>query len=334
MREPDLFLDDMPRHPAPPQSPASVPVGLVAALDDFAQTQAIRTKGALCLPLVVTDHARAMGLPLDPERLRTDKEGQVLGLGKGKVQQILARHGIDRVLAEEGGRTSRGSLGKMSVYVALLNRLHAEGALDLDAVEAFWIARVRAFFAAKPFVLRLDPSLSARATLRHLFDQALERQKQTPGTMIVGIVMQHLVGAKLEGAFPGEMVHHCASTKDEGQARPGDFDLGDLVFHVSTAPGEALIRKCQHNLAAGQRPVLLTGSARVALAQGLAENAGVAERLDIFDVEQWLAGDLLWGRDGLARAGALEALLERYNSIVESVETDPSLRIELMTPGR
>src|SRR5262249_49637541 len=88
-----------------------------------------KAKGALCLPPVVPDHARTMGLPLDPNRLRTDKEGQVLGLGKGKVQQILARHSISRVLAEEGGRTSRGSLGKMSAYVACLNALAAEGVL-------------------------------------------------------------------------------------------------------------------------------------------------------------------------------------------------------------
>ena len=33
------------------------------------------------------------------------------GLGQSQVQKILARHGIERVLAAEGGRTSRGMLG-------------------------------------------------------------------------------------------------------------------------------------------------------------------------------------------------------------------------------
>jgi len=42
--------------------------------------------------------------------------------------------------------------------VAFLNDRSQGGALDLDSVEAFWIARVREFFAAKPFVLRVDLS--------------------------------------------------------------------------------------------------------------------------------------------------------------------------------
>lgn len=309
------------------------PVGLEDALALFAAQHGIRSKGALCLPLVVTDHARTLGLPLDPARLRTDKEGQVLGLGKGKVQQILARHGIDRVLAEEGGRTSRGSLGKMSAYVAFLNGQAGAGELDLDAVEAFWIARVREFFAAKPFVLRVDPQLGMRTTFSHLFAQAEARQKEMQGTMIVGTVMQHLVGAKLDGVFDG-VGHNSASTKDEGQQRPGDFSIGDLAVHVSTAPGEALIRKCQSNLAAGQRPIIITRGRGVSLALGLAENAGIAERVDVLDVEQWLASDILDRRgDGLAsRNAALEGLLERYNAIVGAVETDPSLRIEIAAP--
>jgi hypothetical protein len=50
-----------------------------------------------------------MGLPLDPEKLLTKGGGQVLGLGKNLVQTILHRHGIERVLAAEGRRTSRNS---------------------------------------------------------------------------------------------------------------------------------------------------------------------------------------------------------------------------------
>jgi hypothetical protein len=312
------------------QEVAEEPATLEAALEQFAAQHGIRSKGALCLPLVVTDHARTMGLPLDPARLRTDKEGQVLGLGKGKVQQILARHGIDRVLAEEGGRTSRGSLGKMSAYVAFLNGRSQADALDLDAVEAFWVARVREFFAAKPFVLRVDPTLGLRTTFSHLFAQAEARQKEMQGTMIVGTVMQHLVGAKLDGVFEG-VGHNSASTKDEGQQRPGDFSIGDLAVHVSTAPGEALIRKCQSNLAAGQRPIIITRGRGVSLALGLAENAGIAERVDVLDVEQWLAADVLdrQGQSVSSRSAALEGLLERYNAIVGAVETDPSLRIEI-----
>jgi len=115
-------------------------------LEQFTTARAFRGKGPLSVALVVTEHARKMGLPLDPEHLVTDGGGQVLGLGKGAVQAILKRHGITRVLASEGGRTSRGSLNNMREYVAFLNTLGGPRNADLDAVEAFWIQRVHEFF--------------------------------------------------------------------------------------------------------------------------------------------------------------------------------------------
>ena len=70
----------------------------------FAPERGFRGKGALSVALVITEHAHTMGLPLDPERLGTSGGGQVLGLGNQAVQAILKRHGIERVLASEGGR--------------------------------------------------------------------------------------------------------------------------------------------------------------------------------------------------------------------------------------
>ena len=73
--------------------------------------------------------ARVKGLPSISGELLTEGGGQVFGLGKSAVQSILQRHGITRVLASEGGRTSRGSIGNMREYVALLNQLQAVGRL-------------------------------------------------------------------------------------------------------------------------------------------------------------------------------------------------------------
>src|ERR1700722_15073892 len=118
-------------------------------LTAFTAAKAFRGKGPISVALVVTQHGIKMGLPLDPESLVTDGGGQVLGLGKGAVQAILKRHGISRVLAAGGGRTSRGSLNNMREYVAFLNALQESGTVDFAAIEAFWIERVHEFFAAK-----------------------------------------------------------------------------------------------------------------------------------------------------------------------------------------
>jgi hypothetical protein len=256
-----------------------------------------------------------------------------LGLGKAKVQALLARHGITRVLAEEGGRTSRGSLQNMGLYVACLNQAHSEEAsVDLDGVEKFWVDMVLAYFAGKPFKMRLDSSLGLRAVIRHLLAQAESRQKDVAGATFHGTMLQHLVGAKLELVLgQGKVQHHGASQNDAGEGRYGDFEVGDAAFHVSTAPGEALIRKCKENLEANRRPFIVTLSKGALVAEGLANNAGVADRIDILEVEQFLATNIheLGLFEAKKRRVKIEELVTRYNEIVSEHETDPSLRIEI-----
>ena len=178
----------------------------------FTAEKSFRGKGPISVALVVTQHAKTMGLPLNPETLITEGGGQVLGLGKGAVQSILKRHGIDRLLAAEGGRTSRGSLNNMREYVAFLNVLNQKGNVDLDAIEAFWIDRVHEFFAGKPFKIKLDASRSLRMVVRDVIGQAEERQKTMHGMYYAGAVLQHLVGAKLDCALgKGHLQHNSFS---------------------------------------------------------------------------------------------------------------------------
>lgn len=282
------------------------------------------------MALVVTNHARKRGLPLDPSQLVTEKQGQVLGLGKGAVQAILNRHGIARVLAAEGGRTSRGSMGNMQVYVEFLNSLNETSRLDLDAVEAFWIEQVKDFFAAKPFTMRTDSSKSLRSTIRNVLAQAKERQREAEGTQFVGAVIQHLVGAKLT-CFLGkdEVTHHSFSTSDQQRGRAGDFLIEDVAIHVTTTPTDSVIARCQDNLHAGLRPIIVTLPKGVAAAEGLAEQINLEDRIDIFEVEQFIALNLYeFARFGPEqRKVAVADLVNAYNGIIDSVETDPSLKI-------
>jgi hypothetical protein len=301
------------------------------ALTSFTAEKRFRGKGPLSVALIVTEHARKRGLPLRADELLTEGGGQVLGLGKGAVQSILAKHGITRILAAEGGRTSRGSLNNMRQCVALLNGLDEKKLADLDAIEGFWIQRVHEFFAGKPFKIRLDASRSLRTVVRDVIAQAEERQKASQGTYYAGAVLQHLVGAKLDCALGhGHFEHNSFTTADEPGGRAADFRLGDVAIHVTTSPGEHLIGRCQDNLNDGLRPIIVTMQRGLSVAEGLATNQNVADRIDVFEIEQFVALNLyeLGKFAATGRATAVTDLVDRYNQIVDEIETDPSLRIE------
>lgn len=309
-----------------------MPTDLERALDTFTSKHGFKGKGPLCVALVVTEHARAKGLPLDSEALVTPRGGQVLGLGRSAVQSILKKHGIERVLAAEGGRTSRGSLKNMRDYVAFLNDVHRRGIADIDRVAAYWIQRVLGFFAGKPFKLKLDSSHSLRHLVRDVLKQAVGRQEDVPGMYYTGAVAQHLVGAKLDCALgKGKFDHNSYSTADAPGDRAGDFLVGDVAIHVTTAPAEAVIERCQENLHSGYKPVLVTLQKGVVVAEGLAEHKGLAERIDIFEIEQFVALNIyeLGGFAADGRRDAVDDLVNAYNEVIDAVETDPSLRIEV-----
>ena len=281
------------------------------------------------MALVVTQHARA-GLPLSKTALLTSRGGQVLGLGVGAVQAVLNRHGITKVLAREGGRTSRGSIANMETYVDWLNAEHTAVDFDIDEVERVWVELVKEHFASQPFILRLDASLSLRAVLSAVITQAEIRQRETQGSTIVGTMLQHMVGAKLDLVLGvGGVVHHSANQNDAGSGRGGDFDVGDVALHVTAAPSEALIRKCLDNLAGGKKPLIITGL--VVAAQQLADNADARNRIEFIDFTQFMATNLHeWSMfQAAGRATKVAELVSRYNALIDANETDPSLRIEI-----
>jgi hypothetical protein len=275
-----------------------------------------------------------MSFPLEPEAFLAESGTQVSGLGLAPVQAILNRRGIDRILAKEGGRTSRGSVGNMRKYLEFLNREALTGQIDFDSVESFWIQKVYAFFAGQPFTVKLDPSKGLRAVVRDVVEQAMRRQRDSGGVTYAGAVLQHLVGAKLECVLAADCpkpLHFSFTTSDSQTDRAGDFLVGDVAIHVTTSPGEAIIGRCMENLDQGYRPVIVTLQKGLTVAEGLAANAGIADRLDIFEIEQFVALNLyeIGKFRATGRRTAVEELVERYNAIVDEIETDPSLQIAM-----
>lgn len=303
---------------------------LEAQLTDFQKTHKLTSKGKLATMLFVSSLARKNGLPLDSSILVTDRKGQVRGLGKAAVQTILEQYGIIRVLAEEAGRTSRGSLGDMQNYVKFLNHLHEKGIADTALIEKWWIERVHDYFASQPFVLRYDMSKSLRYILRDLLSQAVKRQKENPGTMYAGAVLQHLVGAKLSVVLgKGKVKNHGFSVADSVSSRSGDFVIDDVAIHITTAPSEALLRKCKKNLEAGLKPIIVTTYANLPGAESLAGVQDIEGRVDIWEAEQFIAANIyeLSKFETGQRKCTVDKLIEEYNDIVNACETDPSLKI-------
>lgn len=288
------------------------------------------SKGSLSLVLILTRNAKGKTFPLDKADFVTAKGGQVAGLGGSAVKKILSDYGVERILSTEGGRTSRGNMERMVAYIDVLNELSAKDLLDLGDAEKYWIERTQDYFDALPFTFKLDPARSLRACVRDLLAQAVARQREVKGTMYAGAVMQHLVGAKLDYVTKGVVTHHGFSVADAPSNRSGDFLVGDVAIHVTTAPGEALIRKCQGNLSTGLRPLIITTEDGVGGAKALSKQASVDDRLDVIEIEQFIATNIYeWSTfDRDARPTAVQDLIQRYNRIVAAAESDPSLRIE------
>lgn len=313
---------------------------LVVALESFAKAGKIDgQKGkiaallAINRQILVKQENEKITWPLDPADWKTEKQGQVKGLGLSATQRVLKDYQITKVLAQEGGRTSRGIMQVMVDYVDLLNRHYANsGSVDLSECEKFWLIKAQAFFDKKPFVLAVDPKWSIRRAISHLVQQAATRQSDGSGTMYVGTLMQHMVGAKLDILLGEGVIKHHNSNQNDASSRGGDFDLEDTAIHVTTSPAGALVGKCIRNLKEGIKPIVIT-TARGAVALEVAlevEQGAYLDRIDIFEFEQFLAANVIEiGRFNAAgRKATLAKILEAYNRIIDAVETDQSLKIQ------
>ena len=296
-------------------------------LEDFRISNKIKGKGALALMVQLTRSFSKDSLPIDPDDYVTGKQGQVAGLGEGNLKKILADHGIQRQLAKEAGRTNRGNMGLMRVYAELINNMEAP--VDFEAIEEYWIRHVLEYFAGQPFKLTRDSSRSVTDAVNGLLEQAANRQKENPGMKYAGSVLQHLVAAKLELLMPTVEIHG-ASDADDQTGREGDFIIDDTAIHCTTAPANLLIEKCKANLSHGLHPIIVTISDRVITARTLLEDAGIGQRVEVWDLQQFLSTNVYEHGcfNSKYRHDVLAELISNYNGIIDEFETDPSLRIE------
>ena len=150
-------------------------------LSSFQTENNIYSKGKLSVVIQFTRLVQGKAFPLNPDDFKTEKAGQVAGLGGGNLKKILKDHGIFQQLSAEGGRTSRGSMGLMIKYVNFLNSWNSKEIVNLNSVEIFWANQIREYFKNQPLILTADTSKTIASNLNELFEQAKKRQKQTLG---------------------------------------------------------------------------------------------------------------------------------------------------------
>ena len=194
----------------------------------------------------------------------------------------------------------------------------------LRGLQQFLVERVRDFHNLQRLEIIFDPAKSTWQSIQDLLQKAAEGGKDGP-------VAQYLVGAKLQLRFPElKISNESYSTADMQLGRPGDFRVGDTVFHVTVSPMTAVYEKCKKNLDQGLKVYLLVPDRLVA---GTRQNSELqaAGRIVVQSLEAFVSQNIdeLSSFSNSEVKKAFRKLLEIYNSRVDSTETNKSMMIEI-----
>ncbi|CDM88606.1 DUF4928 family protein [Xenorhabdus bovienii] len=282
---------------------------------------------------LIVSHMVSEGLPIDDERLYSEGKSQVRGLSGGTIQKILEQNGETRFFTSEGGRTSRGTVHLAASFRDVLNKLFPihEKPQDIRKVsselEAFFTERVRVdYFDKQRISVDIDSLKPVSFLVTEILKAAADRSDKP-----TGIVLQHLVGAKLQLRFPDEKIGlERANTADLQTDREGDFQVGNTAFHVTTAPMEKLVSRCVKNKNEGYRPVILTLESKVQAAKQMAENVNMLDQIAVQSAEIFIGTNIeeIAVYDGDKIKESIAQLIRTYNDRIDRIESDKSLMIE------
>lgn len=282
---------------------------------------------------LIVSRMMAEGMPITDTRLYSKGKSQVRGLSGATISKILKQNGETRIFTREGGRTSRGTIFLAVEFRDILNKVHAAPNTATDYIqvssqlEAFFTECVKLdYFDKQRITVEIDHTKPLSSVVSDIIKAAAERSDKP-----TGVVLQHLVGAKLQLRFPEEKIGlDRANAADMHTDREGDFQVGTTAFHVTTAPMEKLITRCVENKRAGYRPVILTLESKVQAARQMADNVGMSEQISVQAAEVFIGTNIeelsIYDEDKI-RLG-LAKLIRTYNARIEKIEIDKSLMIE------
>ena len=140
-----------------------------------------------------------------------------------------------------------------------------------------------------------------------------------------GMVEHHLVGAILERRFRGiEIPNYPAHTGSRSASRAGDFEISNLVYHVTTTPIQSTFQKCAENIRAGLHPILLVTEERENKALRLAQDEGIDKRISVVPIEAFITLNIvhLAIDEDKDFFDMLKEIVEIYNGRLAAVESD------------
>lgn len=287
-------------------------------------------RGAIGCAICVLDRLKSE-FTLDPKDHETGNQGQVAFASKERLRGVLSTFGIEREYVGDAVRTNRANLGHVRELLEQIDKASiADVGEDdrreaLHAMQGFLVDRISDYFARKRIEFDFEAATPPRVIIADILTNAASRGQD-------GYVAQHLVGAKLAARFPNLTIQNFpVSAKDEGIGRSGDIHVGNTLFHVTVAPADAVLRKCEANLKAGFSVFLLVTDAKLDAARQLADVQGIAERISVESLESFV-GQNVAEQSEFSRpqfVTELGRLLHIYNQRVKEAETDRSLMIEI-----
>lgn len=286
-------------------------------------------KGSVAVGLVVLDRLKSK-FELNPDAHRTAGGGQVSGVSKQVVQRILSEFGENRTLSEIAGRSNRGSIQAAEELLAQIDEIGLDREDEsrrnsiLTLMQRFLVRRVSDYFSRERLKPVFDPATSTRRFIADLLKLAHDQGK-------CGAVAEYLVGAKLQLRFPNiEVRNESFAAADEPSGHPGDFLVGQTVFHITVSPNADHYEKCRRNLSEGFRVYLLVPDAVVIGARQNAENIAIG-KIAVESVESFVSQNIeeLGEFSASGLTDGLSRLLILYNARVDEIEHDKSLLIDV-----
>jgi hypothetical protein len=256
--------------------------------------------------------------------------GEIRKARGSSMRALLAKYDLPiNYLAD--GATTRGAAGKTRQLLNKINygqpltayKVEQRSAIVQAMIEVV-VEEIKAFFRKQRIKVPIDRQGSPVNWVETILTSAHSKS--------AGRVEQHLVGAKLQTRHRAiEIPNFSGNAADAQTERAGDFVIGASVYHVTTAPSLALIRKCKDNLLTGSLPVVIVPRDKVGVANSHAEAEGIQTRISVIGIEDFLALNIIeMSNDAQGQfIDKLREVLQEYNRRIEEAETDQSLKIEI-----